>query len=226
METTEWYTLPDRDNYEVSGEDEPRVRSRSTGVVLKKKANGTVSLYLSPKRKGVCFGTVRLQFAAMNGVKVELIPKNIIITKEHGEFRLTDRRDFCQKLNGRFDRGCDTERQLEVLDETVAFIRAQAEAVRTQQLGRMAELLYGYRKRAIELAGRFCYASPSLYRNMEDYASTAVVRVIDKVMRGVILTTHPTAALKTEIIKIVRSKKKTVPADDWRIYKHSKIQNK
>lgn len=223
METTEWYILPDRDNYEVSDEDEPRVRSRSTGIVLKRKPNGTVSLYFSPKRKNVQIGTVRLQFAAMNGVKVELIPKDIIVTKERGEFRLTDRRDFCKRLNERYGRGCDTRRQLEVLDETGAFVRAQAEAVRTRQLAPLAELLYGYRKRAIELAGRFCYATPGLYRNMEDYASTAVVRVIDKVMRGVILTTHPTAALKTEIVRIVRHKKKTVPADDWRIYKHSKV---
>ena len=219
----QWYKLPDRDNYEVSDEEEPRVRSRSTGIVLKRKANGTVSIYLSPKRKNVSFSTVRMQFAAMHGVKVDLLPKDIIITKDRGEFKLTYRHDFCVKLNCRFDKGCDTERQLKVLEETEDFIHIQAEAVRTRQMERLTKLLYSYRKRAVELAGRFCYATSGLYRNMDDFASTAVVRVVDKVMRGVILTTHPTAALKNEIIKIVRGMKRTVPPDDWRIYKNSKI---
>ena len=222
METI-WYRLPDRDNYEVSDEDLPRVRSRSTGIVLKEKPNGTVSLYLNPNRKSVCFGTERLQFAAMNGVKVDLIPKDIIITKENGDFRLTDRRDFCKRLNDRFIREYERDTQLKILDETETFIKMQAEAVRTRQYAQLAELLYRYRKNARELAGRFCKATPNQYKEIDDYASTAVVSVIDRIMRGEVLATHPTAALKTEIVKMIKHKKKTVQPDDWRIYKYSKV---
>ena len=223
---TKWYRLPDRDNYEVSDEDEPKVRNRSTGVIRKTTPRKTVGLYFDPKHKSVMFSVYHLQYAAIHGIKARNIPKDIIITKENGDFRLTDRREFCKSLNDRYDRGYERDTQLKILEETETFIKMQAEAVRTRQFARLAELLYRYRKNARELAGRFSNATPNLYKDIDDYASTAVVSVIDRIMRGVIIATHPTAALKTEIVKMIKHKKKTVQPYDWRIYRHSKVYEK
>lgn len=213
METI-WYKLPDRDRYEVSDEEKPRVRNSKTGTILKQRPNGTVCLYFNTHLKSVQETPVRLLFAAINGIKIGQIPKSVIVTRENGEFRLTDRSDFCNSLNNRFDIDVDTETQLTWLRETQEFLCAQAEAVRNRQFGELALFLYKYRKRASMLSAQFCYAKHYMFDEINEYANTAVVRVVERVRRGVVLTQHPTAVLKNEIIKIIRHNKKTVRYDE------------
>lgn len=86
-----WYKLPDCGKYEVSDEGKPRVRNSNTGTILKPRPNGTVSLYFNTHRRSVQEKPVRLLFAAINGIKMGQIPKSVIVTRENGEFRLTDR---------------------------------------------------------------------------------------------------------------------------------------
>lgn len=209
-----WYKLPDRDRYEVSDEEKPRVRNSKTGTVLRPRPNGTVSLYFNTHRRNVQENPVRLLFAAINGVKVDLIPKDIIIQRQNGEFQIQERSEFCNMLNGRFDREVDTETQIIWLKETEAFLSEQEKAVLAGNFGKLLLFLYSYRKRASMLAAHFSKSQISQYTEIDNYASTAVVRVVDKVRRGVVLTMHPTAALKNEIVKIIKHNKKTVQYED------------
>lgn len=211
---TKWYRLPDRDNYEVSDEERPRVRNRSTGAILKTTQRKTVSLYFDPKHKSVMFSVYHLQYAAIHGIKARNIPKDIIITKENGKFKLTDRRAWCVSMNDRFMQAFDTDTQLMWIKETAEFLLTQEQAIQSNDYGALAELLYSYKRRSVTASGKFMSAATDTYREMNDYVGTAIVNVIEKIMRGEVIINHPTTAIKNELVRYIRGKRYTVAFND------------
>lgn len=203
---TKWYVVKGYEKYEVSDGAIPVIRNRKTKRVLReigKRKN--VDLY-DANGGHRHFYPLRVQFAAINNIRLQDITSDIIVTKDTKHLKIINRADQMKKIRVRPK--YDKARQEELLRNTLQFIRAQLQYIQTGNCTNLLEILYGCANNAFSLLNRRIWGDRKIGVDVLENISTYVIRIIDGIKDGEVYLSHPTTVIYNEMQQYVRNRAK------------------
>lgn len=204
---TRWLVIPGADAYEVSEENNPRVRNRKTWRVLSANWQNQVTMYIKGRGHMKRSGD-RCLYAAINNVPIEKIPYDVLIKYVDGEFRIEY---SCEKNKYKkipADEVHPMEVKLNHLDECIEFCMLQKRLLKDNHSDRLYSFLCLYRERVFYLCRSHFHRGEVQLARIGITFEAAVADLVIRIKECKYITMHPTLALYEEIRKSYYKRRK------------------
>ena len=198
-----WYKIVGFENYEINDAVPPVVRNRITRKRLKVSAAGQVRLF--GRGTNIHTGILRIQYAAMHGLDLDMLPQSLVFTRYSGRSTIVSRQEHFKMIRARPVYEKDV--QAVMLKTAIQFLELQLNALENGSYSQLVEFLYRQGRRAVHDFHEK-YACSKKLGELTEYARTGVLEIFDGLMNGQVYMKHPVAAIQVEINRCLRAKRK------------------